>query len=129
MNRARLYGTKATGFLSALFLYLAAAVAGAYGPLAAETTSASSQSRTATGGMDARDPRAAGHLRPAVSFESREFNAAVPQGDGGAKAVLPPGLKTLPEVFAAIGDAAAASAPSSIAPPRAYAARAPPTLS
>lgn len=128
MNRARLYGTKATGFLSALFLYLAAAVAGAYGPLSTEATSAASQSRTATGGMDARDPRA-GHLRPAVSFESRELSAAVPQGDGGAKAVLPPELNTLPEVFAEIGDATVASAPPPSAPPRAYAARAPPALS
>jgi hypothetical protein len=129
MNRARLYGTKATGFLSALFLYLAAAVAGAYGPLSTETTSAASQSRAAAGGMDARDPRGAGHLRPSVSFESREFSAAVPQGDGGGKALLPPELKTLPEVFAEIGDAAAASAPTSVALPRAYAARAPPILS
>ncbi|MEQ1954178.1 hypothetical protein [Mesorhizobium sp. CN2-181] len=129
MNRARLYGTKATGFLSALFLYLAAAVGGAYGPLSSEATSAASQSRTATGGMDARDLRAASHLRPAVSFESRELSAAVPQGDGNAKAVLPPVLKSLPEVVAEIGDAAAASVPLSAAPPHAYAARAPPILS
>ncbi|MDQ6433613.1 hypothetical protein RB623_06055 [Mesorhizobium sp. LHD-90] len=130
MNRARLYGTKATGFLSALFLYLAAAVAGAYGPLAAEATSAASQSRTATGGMDARDPRSApaGHLRQSVSFDNRELDPATPQGNGNAKALPPPTASALPETVADNASSATAAALRHSAPPHGYSARAPPAL-
>ncbi|MFI0847076.1 hypothetical protein [Mesorhizobium sp. IMUNJ 23232] len=128
MKRASRYGAQATGFLSAVLLYLAAALAGAYGPL---TTEASSASRSAAGGMDARDPQSAqaNHKRPSVSFETRELNAAATPDGGNAKATLPPNGPLLPEYFADARTFSAAFHAERSPVPHGYSARAPPTLS
>lgn len=99
MERTRTYGSKATGFLSAFFLCLAAVLAGAYGPLTAvEPTVSASSART--GGVDSRDQQSSPTTskRPFVAVEWRNAKAVLAQGEGKSKAALPPAGPSVPDL-------------------------------
>lgn len=131
MQRTRTYRTQAAEFLSALFLCLAAIVAGSFEPLDATTASVSSSAAPATGGVDARDQQSSPIIpkRSFVAADWRTVKAAVTQEDGKPKAALPPVGSAVPDLLTAPERAApvrrVALSPSFLA----YAARAPPVSS
>lgn len=131
MQRARTYRTQAAEFLSALFLCLAAIVAGSFEPLDAATASVSSSAAPVTGGVDARDQQSSPITpkRPFVVADWRTAKAAVTQADGKSKAALPPVGPGVPDLLPATEHDAPARRVALSSPFLAYAARAPPASS
>ncbi|BCH25988.1 hypothetical protein [Mesorhizobium sp. L-8-3] len=129
MQRDRTYRTRATDFLSAFFLCVAALLAGAHTPLTDEVRAAASTQASGARGADSTDPQSSPTTarRPFITAEWRVTEASLPQVEGDTKTALPPAVALLPDVDPDVTrEAFVLRAPNSSSFHN-YGARAPPT--
>lgn len=129
MQKARTYKTRATDFLSALLLCLAAMLAGGYGAFSDDIRPTASTSAPGSRGADSADPQSSPTTprRPFIAAEWRITKAALAQGDGKPKAALAPAVPSLPDLGPGPTHEALARRPTLAAAFHDYGARAPPT--
>lgn len=129
MQRARTYRTRATDFLSAFFLCVAALLAGAYTPLTDEVRTAASTQASGTRGADSTDQQSSPTIarRPFITAEWRVARAVLAQAEGDSKTALPPAVPSLPDVDPGVAHEPFALRAPSPASFHGYGARAPPT--
>lgn len=122
---------RATDFLSALFLCLAAILAGAHAPLTGAAPSVASPPASGTGNVDARDQQSSptNPKRPFIAAEWRIGKAALVQGEGKSKVALLPTGPSLPDLASGREHGASVHRVELSALFRGYGARAPPVSS
>ncbi|MGO4831881.1 hypothetical protein AB4144_06220, partial [Rhizobiaceae sp. 2RAB30] len=129
MQRARTNRTRATDFLSAFFLCVAAMLAGGYGPFSDEVRPTASTSAPGSRGADSADPQSSPTTprRPFIAAEWRITKAALAQGEGSSKAALAPAVPSLPDAAPSTAHEALARRALLPASFHDYGARAPPS--
>jgi len=125
MHQTEAHRTRATGILSAMLLFLATALAGAYGPLTAGAPLVSSMPGSAAGGVAAPVTP----MRPFVAVDWRADKDVGHQGGSDAEPALPPAGFGLPDFVLELPDDALSLRPEPPLATHGFDARAPPAFS